>query len=348
MSVSQSAIRVDDLSAQLAANKAEPAQPALPPFEDVLSLHGVGPLTRGRLRTLQINVGKLCNQACHHCHVDAGPKRTETMGAETARRLTALLEASPSVERVDITGGAPELNPNFRYLVTEARRQGRAVMVRCNLTVLFVTGMDWLIPFYRDNGVELVCSLPCYLEENVDAQRGRGVFGRSIEALNLLNRAGYGEQGLTLDLVYNPVGAFLPPAQAALEARYKSELAQRFGVRFRRLYTLTNMPIARFARQLRQWGRYREYMGLLVNHFNPRTVDGVMCRSLVSAGWDGRLYDCDFNQMLDLPLGATTREAFTVWDVATLEGLEGASIATRRHCFGCTAGSGSSCGGVLA
>jgi radical SAM/Cys-rich protein len=317
-------------------------------FEAALQRHGRSALVRQTPRTLQVNVGKLCNQACHHCHVDAGPKRTEIMGLDVARRVLEIAANSESIETVDLTGGAPELNPNFAMLVEGARASGRHVMVRCNLTVLFERGMEGLVDFYLRNRVELICSLPCYTPENVERQRGRGVFEKSIEALKLLNAAGYGNgNGLSLSLVYNPVGAALPSAQAELEARYREELAVNFGVTFDRLITITNMPIARFAHQLEQWGKFHEYMGLLVNHFNPATVEGLMCRHLVSVGYDGALYDCDFNQMLAMPLVADGR-ALTIWNTGDLAALSGRRIAVGSHCFGCTAGAGSSCGGALA
>lgn len=318
-------------------------------FEAALENHNLGRLARSTPpRTLQINVGKLCNQACHHCHVDAGPRRTEIMALATAERVLELLAASPTIETVDLTGGAPELNPHFRLLVERARALGRSVIVRCNLTVLFEPGMDGLVDFYRENQVELVCSMPCYRAENVEAQRGKGVFAKSIAALRRLNDAGYG-RGLRLDLVYNPVGPFLPPSQVELEAHYRDELGRGFGIDFNHLLTITNMPIQRFAHQLHQWGKYSEYMGLLVNHFNPATVDGLMCRRLVSVGWDGLLYDCDFNQMLEMPILASEgRAPLTIWDCDDLGSLAGASIRSGAHCFGCTAGAGSSCGGTLA
>src|SRR5580704_5966261 len=316
-------------------------------FGQVLSRQALGPLVRLRARTLQVNVGKLCNQACHHCHVDAGPARIERMERATAERVLELLARNSGLRALDITGGAPELNENFRMLVEGGRGAGREVMVRCNLTVMFEPGMEWLGEFYRDNRVVLVCSLPCYSAANVERQRGRGVFEKSIAALRTLNALGYGAGTFELSLVYNPVGAALPPPQAALEADYRRELGAR-GVRFNRLLTITNMPIARFAHQLHQWNKHAEYMGLLVNHFNPNTVEGLMCRALVSVGWDGRLYDCDFNQMLEMPIGAAARrKALTVWDIDDLDTLTGASIATGEHCFGCTAGAGSSCGGAL-
>ncbi len=326
-----------------------PCRTPPPDFVATLAEHGLAPLTRGLVTTLQVNVGKLCNQACHHCHVDAGPTRTEIMRPATAARVLALLAASPAIAAVDLTGGAPELNPSFRDLVREARRLGRRVLVRCNLTVLSVPGMEDLPEFYRAHEVELICSLPCYTAENVDRQRGRGVFDQSIAALRALNRLGYGGAGseLRLDLVYNPVGAFLPPPQADLETRYKTELAALFGIEFHRLLTITNMPIERFAATLRREGRLASYLGLLVNHFNPATVEGLMCRSLVSVGWDGALYDCDFNQMLTLPLAGRDTAA-TIWTLASCDDLIGLPIATASHCFGCTAGAGSSCGGQLA
>jgi radical SAM/Cys-rich protein len=314
-------------------------------FDTVLHNHRLAPLRRAAPRILQINVGKLCNQACHHCHVDAGPGRKERMTPEVAQRLMEILAASPGITAIDVTGGAPELNDNFRYLVERARAMDRQVTVRCNLTVLFVPGMEWLPEFYRDAQAELVCSLPCYTEENVEQQRGKGVFDQSIAALRKLNQLGYGGSALRLNLVYNPVGAFLPPPQAELEARYRQEL-RALGVEFDHLFTITNMPIHRFARQLRSWGKEAEYMSLLVNHFNPAAVDGLMCRHLVSAGYEGTLYDCDFNQMLEMPL-AIGGKPLTIWDVNDLGALEGAPVSTAAHCFGCTAGAGSSCGGAL-
>lgn len=335
------------------ATEVQPLSPILdermngaPDFEDELFQIGLGPLLREETTTLQINVGKRCNQVCHHCHVEAGPKRTEMMPRQAAERVLRILENSPSVQTVDITGGAPELNPNFRLLVTESRRLGRHVIDRCNLTVLYEPGMEDLSEFLAENAVEIIASLPCYLAANVDQQRGRGTFDKSIDALRELNRLGYGlpDSPLLLNLVYNPLGASLPPPQERLEADYKRELRSQYGIEFHHLYTLTNMPIKRFAAFLEQNGKYREYMGLLVNHFNPGTVSGLMCRSLVSVGWDGHLYDCDFNQMLDIELGAGPQ---TIWDIESLSHLSGKRISTASHCFGCTAGAGSSCGGAL-
>lgn len=315
-------------------------------FSEALRRNSAWPLVRGQTTTLQVNLGKLCNMACHHCHVEAGPKRTEIMSAEIAERVLELMARSPGIEVVDLTGGAPELNPSFRRLVTEARRLGRRVIDRCNLTVVFEPGLEDLPQFLARHEVHVVASLPCYQAENVAKQRGRGAFEKSILALRLLNAFGYGRPGsaLKLDLVYNPLGASLPPPQDALEAKYKQELARQFGISFNQLLTITNMPIKRFAELLDRRGEHAAYMSLLANHFNPTTVPELMCRSLVSVGWDGQLYDCDFNQMLSLPLGARVP---TVWDLDSFETIAGASIKTRDHCFGCTAGAGSSCSGSL-
>ncbi len=331
------------------ANSAARLLPLLdehPSFDRALEEHGASALVRGRVRTLQINVGKLCNMACHHCHVEAGPKRTEIMTQGVADRLIELLAKSPEVEVVDFTGGAPELNPHFRWLVEQARQLGRRVIDRCNLTVLFEPGLSDLPEFLAAHEVEIVASLPCYSAENLEKQRGRGAFDKSIEALLLLNRLGYGrpDSPLRLSLVYNPVGASLPPAQAKLEATYKEELSQQFGIDFHDLLTITNMPIKRFAHALERENNLEGYMSLLVNHFNVGTVPELMCRSLVSVSWDGQLYDCDFNQMLEIPLGAGAR---TIWDVESLAELEHARVATASHCFGCTAGAGSSCSGAI-
>lgn len=315
-------------------------------FEQALRAQGCEPLVRGPATTLQINVGKLCNQACQHCHVDAGPKRTESMSAETAERLLEMLSSSPTITTVDITGGAPELNPNFRRLVTRSRELGRDVIDRCNLTVLFVPGMETLGDFLAGNQVTIVASLPCYTAANVDAQRGRGVFDKSIRALRLLNDLGYGapDSVLKLNLIYNPLGPALPPDQSRLEADYKRELREHFSIEFNSLFTLTNMPIKRFADFLHRNGNYASYIKLLAGNFNPATVPGLMCRSLVSVGWDGALYDCDFNQMLEVGMHGHRR---TIWDLENFNGLAGQRIATSTHCFGCTAGAGSSCGGTL-
>ena len=323
---------------------ASPESLSAPHFDATLARHGLSAIRRESVRTIQVNVGKLCNQACHHCHVDAGPRWTEIMTRATAERVIEILASSPGVTTLDITGGAPELNPNFAMLVERARALDRTVIVRCNLTVTLEPAMEWLVDFYRRERVELICSLPCYTAENVDQQRGIGVFEKSISAMRQLNAAGFGRGKLRLDLVYNPLGASLPPPQAELETRYRSELLSNFGITFDRLLTITNMPIARFAHQLATTGDHAKYMSLLVNHFNPATVDALMCRTLVSIGWDGRLYDCDFNQMLEIPLGGANR---TIWDIDDVGALSGKRIATASHCFGCTAGAGSSCGGAI-
>ena len=296
------------------------------------------------LDILQINVGKLCNQACHHCHVGAGPKRIEIMTHETMDLILDFL-AQSDIQAVDVTGGAPELNPHFRYLVEQIKGMGRHVMNRCNLTVLFESGQEDLLNFFKQHQIELVCSLPCYLQENVDEQRGRGVFVKSIEALRLLNGIGYGREGsgLELHLVYNPLGASLPPAQEELEGDYKEELGQRYGIAFNQLYTITNMPISRFASYLKRQGEYEIYMHALFENFNPQTVQGLMCRSLISVDWEGNIYDCDFNQMLEIPTEGGLNKLWTF----TPQQLIARQIQVADHCYGCTAGAGSSCGGEL-
>jgi radical SAM/Cys-rich protein len=315
-------------------------------FEATLAERGVAPLRRTAPNVLQVNVGRRCDLACHHCHVEAGPNRTEMMDRRTADRVLDLLARHPELGTLDLTGGAPELNAEFRHLVRGASRLGRKVIDRCNLTVLLEPGQEDTAAFLAQHRVRVVASLPCYTAENVDAQRGRRVFERSIAALQLLNNLGYGQPGsdLGLDLVYNPQGASLPPPQAELEARYHEELDSLFGVVFDQLITITNMPIKRFAHALARDGQAEAYQALLVNHFNPETVPELMCRQTLSVGWDGRLYDCDFNQMLELPLGGGPASIF---DLESLDRLPGATIATGTHCFGCTAGAGSSCGGAL-
>lgn len=315
-----------------------------PSFTGHLAAHGVGPLRRAPLSELQVNVGRLCNQACNHCHVDAGPKRKEIMTWETMERILDWAERA-GITKVDITGGAPEINPNFRRFVDNFIATGAKVTSRCNLTVLFEPGQKDLAPWYAKRCVRLVCSLPCYSRKNVDAQRGRGVFDKSIAALKLLNAYGYGtDDTLPLDLVYNPGGAALPPPQPKLERDYKQRLFENFGIRFNRLLTLTNLPINRFAHYLDKTGQRDSYQELLVNSFNPETVPGLMCRHLLSVDWLARVYDCDFNQMLDLPLGAKPYRY--LWDIDA-DSLDDNPIAVGAHCFGCTAGSGSSCGGAL-
>ena len=314
-------------------------------FEQKLIGIGQWPLRAAGIETLQVNVGKLCNQTCRHCHVDAGPTRTEIMARETAEIVVDVLRRF-DIGTVDITGGAPELNPHFEYLVREARALGRRVIDRCNLTVFFVEGKQHLPAFLRDHQVEVTASLPCYTQENVDKQRGKGVFTKSIEALRLLNDAGYGQadSGLLLNLVYNPLGPSLPGPQASLEEAYRQRLREDHGIVFNRLYTLANMPISRFLTDLTRSGAYENYMLMLEEKFNPETLDGLMCRSLVSVGWDGTLYDCDFNQMLDLRVNHGLPHHIRDFDAYLLSRRE---IRTGQHCYGCTAGSGSSCMGAL-
>lgn len=316
-----------------------------PSFARTLREHGLA-LSRTPLEILQINVGKLCDLACQHCHVEAGPNRTENMQAPTVERILELLANAPAVHTVDLTGGAPELNPHFRTLVREARALGKTVIDRCNLTVLFRPGQEDTAEFLAEQGVKVVASLPCYSKANVERQRGQHVFDPSLRALHQLNALGYGraDSGLELDLVYNPLGATLPPPQAALEATYRRELAEHFGIVFNRLFTITNMPIKRFLHLLEREDSYERYMQTLLDAFNPHAALGVMCRNLLSVSWDGQLYDCDFNQALELPLANRQR---TVWDIATLTEVEREHIAFANHCYGCTAGAGSSCGGSL-
>lgn len=295
--------------------------------------------------TLQVNVGKLCNQACKHCHVDASPKRTEIMPREIVEQCLDALRKY-KIPTLDITGGAPELNPNFRYFVSEAGKTGAKVIVRHNLTVMFESGQEDLPQFFAENEVEIVSSLPYFLAAQTDAQRGTGVFDRSIEALRRLNAAGYGRvENLILNLVYNPVGAFLPPAQEAIEKDFKRELKTRYDVDFNNLFTITNMPIARYLEWLRRSKNEAAYMQKLVNAFNPATVAGLMCRNLVSVDWRGNLYDCDFNQMLEMPVEPAAPQTIAEFD---LEKLAHRRVVTAAHCFGCTAGAGSSCGGTVA
>jgi radical SAM/Cys-rich protein len=310
-------------------------------------------IRRRAVLTLQVNLGYLCNQTCVHCHVDAGPHRTERMERETVDLVLDAVVAK-DIATVDITGGAPELNPHFRHLVSKARSRGVHVIDRCNLTVLFEPGQEDTAGFLAGQQVEIVASLPCYLEDNVDRQRGKGVFEKSVRALRRLNELGYGDSDrLPLSLVYNPQGPSLPPAQAALEADYRKFLGERHGVRFTRLLTLANMPISRFGSMLISQGRLREYMQLLRTAHRPANLADVMCRTLVSVDWQGFLYDCDFNQMLGLPLRETGPDGrpghgrIHLSDWMAMD-LAGNPIVVADHCYGCTAGQGSSCGGALA
>jgi radical SAM/Cys-rich protein len=302
---------------------------------------------RGRLDTLQVNLGYRCNQSCVHCHVAAGPHRTEEMSGEVIDTVVSFLRRQ-HVATLDITGGAPELNPHFRRLVSAAREMGLRVMDRCNLTILEVPGEADLAPFLAAQQVEIVASLPCYSEDNVDRQRGQGVFDTSIRALRRLNALGYadGRSGLVLNLVYNPQGASLPPPQAQLEADYRAVLSDKYGIVFDRLYTLANMPIRRFGSMLISKGEFNDYLALLRGAHLATNLDGVMCRNLISVDWRGYVYDCDFNQMLDLPLARGAHQTVTLSDLLE-DDLTGNSIRVAGHCYGCTAGQGSSCGGAL-
>lgn len=316
-------------------------------FEEALEANGAAPLRAGATDILQVNVGYMCNQTCKHCHVDAGPDRKEIMTRETMQWCLGALRNS-DIGTVDITGGAPEMNPHFRWFVEQAAGMGRHVMVRCNLTILTVNPKYRELPaFYAQHGVGVVSSLPYYSASHTDRQRGEGVFEGSLEALRMLNAVGYGQEGtgLTLNLVYNPNGAFLPGAQLQLEKDFKRQLETRYGIRFNSLFCITNMPISRFLDYLIRSGNYEAYMEKLVASFNPAAAAGVMCRGTVSVGWDGWLYDCDFNQMLALRLHAPGSEH--IRDFAR-SALEGRPIVVNRHCFGCTAGAGSSCGGATA
>ncbi len=318
----------------------------LPTFEERLADEGLV-LVRTEPKVLQVNVGKLCNLACTHCHVNAGPNRRELMTRESIDRVIDWYARTDSIDTLDLTGGAPEMNPDFRYLISRIRsiRPETTIIDRCNLTILLEPGFEDLVEFFVDNQIQIVASMPCYTAENVDEQRGEGVFDGSIKALQLLNQAGYAsDPQLLLNLVYNPLGGTLPPSQSELEADYKEALRVHFGIGFNRLFTITNMPIARFLTQLRREGRSEEYYQLLIQSFNPMSVEGLMCRDTISVDWEGRVFDCDFNQMLRLPIG--DRENRYLWDIEADE-LPGSSIAVRDHCFGCTAGAGSSCGGAI-
>lgn len=304
-------------------------------------------IRRGKLETLQVNLGYLCNQSCQHCHVDAGPKRKEQMQRQTVDELIDFLSRS-AVQTLDLTGGAPELNENFRYLVTAARELGIEVIDRCNLTVLNEPGQEGLAEFLADNKVEVVASLPCYLKDNVEAQRGKGVYQSSITGLRKLNELGFGrpDSRLQLNLMYNPQGPSLPPPQEALEADYRRELQQREGVSFNNLFVLVNMPIMRFGSMLISKGQFDDYMSLLKDSYQAANLQNVMCRSLLSVDWQGYVYDCDFNQMLGLAVKSAGLHATHIRDIDA-GGLEHKPIITGDHCYGCTAGQGCSCSGAL-
>lgn len=321
---------------------------ALPRFAEKLKGIGRWPLTPGSISIFQVNVGYQCNQTCKHCHVDAGPDRKEVMTRATMQQCIDALRAS-GIPTVDITGGAPEMNPDFRWFVQQLRESGiREIIVRSNLTIFSANAKYHDLPaFFKANGVRVVCSLPYFNADRTDRQRGDGVFERSVKALRQLNSEGYGQEGsgLVLDLVYNPVGAFLPGSQATLQEQFKKALLNDHGIRFNSLFAITNMPISRFLEFLEASGNYEEYMTKLVTSFNPAALDGVMCRNTISVGWDGRLFDCDFNQMLDLQVVPTAPRHVSVFDRAALEARQ---IVVQQHCYGCTAGAGSSCQGEVA
>ena len=320
------------------------ALPLARTFEDAVAAVGHAPLRSSGISVLQINVGKRCNQACRHCHVDAGPDRTEVMTPDVVEACLRFLEAT-DIPTLDITGGAPELHPAFRDIVRRARAAGRHVMDRCNLTITRLPNYSDLPEFLASQQVEVIASLPSFAARQTDSQRGEGVFEQSIAALHRFNEIGYGidGSGLLLNLVTNPVGAFLPGPQRALEADWKRELQRRYGISFNRLYTITNMPISRYLQYLEETGNLHRYMEKLVSAFNPAAVDGLMCRYTLSVGWDGRLYDCDFNQMIDL--GTAAGVPATIVD-AEIDALANRRVVVGPHCFGCTAGAGSSCGGT--
>jgi radical SAM/Cys-rich protein len=320
--------------------------PHLPRFHDKLAGAGLWPLRPVAPQVLQLNVGKMCNQVCKHCHVDAGPDRKEIMTRETMQLCLNAL-AQSDIQTVDLTGGAPEMNPDFRWLVAEISRLGRKVMVRCNLTIIVANKKYYDLPeFFREHGVEVVSSLPFYSADKTDRQRGQGVFTDSIKALQMLNAVGYGQpdSGLVLNLVYNPSGAFMPGPQAGLQQQFKRALLKDFGIVFNDLFAITNIPVSRFLDYLIESKNYAGYMEKLVNAFNPAAAAGVMCRDTISVSWDGGLYDCDFNQMLDLPVASPARH-IRDFDAAALAQR---AIVVNQHCYGCTAGAGSSCGGTTA
>lgn len=323
-------------------------QQGLPLFTDKLHAAGLFPLKTLPPEIFQVNIGKMCNQVCKHCHVDAGPDRKEIMTRETMALCLQVLAANPSFTTVDITGGAPEMNPGFRWFVEQVKQLGRHVIVRCNLTIILANKRFFDLPdFFKQHRVEVVSSLPFYTQDRTDRQRGDGVFNHSIEALQMLNAVGFGVEstGLTLNLVYNPAGAFLPPAQSSLEKEYKEALMKQYGITFNNLYVITNMPISRYLDYLLVSGNYGKYMDKLVNAFNASAAQNVMCRNTLSISWDGYLYDCDFNQMLDLKVSCDHSKHLRDFD---LPALAGRNIVLNQHCYGCTAGAGSSCGGSVA
>ncbi len=315
-------------------------------FEEKFKETGDKKLLANEIEIFQINIGKMCNQVCKHCHVDAGPDRKEIMTMETMQQCIEALSKT-RIQTVDLTGGAPELNPDFKWFVSEIKKLNRHIIVRSNLTILVSNGFEDFPEFLADNNIEIISSLPYYSASNTDRQRGDGVFEKSISAMKILNELGYGKENsdLIFNLVYNPIGAFLPPKQESLEKDYKRELWNKFGLVFNNLYTITNLPISRFLDYLIESGNYESYMNKLISAFNPAAALNVMCRNTISIGWDGQLYDCDFNQMLELPLTNGSPKHIRDFDSFSLSKRE---IITGQHCFGCTAGSGSSCGGTTA
>lgn len=313
-------------------------------FSESLAAHGLYPLKPISTAILQVNVGKMCNQTCKHCHVDAGPDRKEIMTRETMQFCLDALARNPQIDTVDLTGGAPEMNPEFRWFVEELSKLGRQVIVRCNLTIILANKKYYNLPeFFKQHQVHVISSLPYFAASRTDAQRGDGVFEKSVKALQMLNEVGYGKAGtrLLLDLVYNPSGAFLPSGQAALEAEFKRRLHMGYGIAFNNLFCITNLPISRYLDYLVESGNYDSYMDKLISAFNPAAAANVMCRNTISVGWDGLLYDCDFNQMLELPVAST---AVHIRDFSAAK-LDERDIVLNQHCYGCTAGAGSSCGG---
>jgi radical SAM/Cys-rich protein len=320
-----------------------------PKFRDRILEHGHDSLKPAEMEIFQINIGKLCNQTCAHCHVDAGPdKKRENMNRANLERCLEIIKSVPSIHTVDITGGAPEMNPNFRWFVEEVSKLGKKVMDRCNLTIIVANKKYNDLPeFFAEHKVQVVSSLPYFSKSRTDNQRGDGVFEASIEALKMLNTVGYGRKGsdLQLDLVYNPSGAFLPASQAELEPEFKRQLKRKYDIEFNNLFAITNLPISRFLDYLIETENYEEYMEKLVDAFNPSTIMGLMCRNTISVSWDGYLYDCDFNQMLDLKVSPTSSTHINDFD---FEVLKNRNIVLNQHCYGCTAGAGSSCGGEIA
>jgi radical SAM/Cys-rich protein len=318
------------------------------PFRDSLITIGLFPLKPTNLEIFQVNLGKMCNQVCTHCHVDAGPDRKEIMTKETMELIIEVLKNNPNFKIVDMTGGAPEMNPNFRWFVEEVSKLGIQMYVRCNLTIIKANKKYYDLPeFFKLHKIEVISSLPFYSKDRTDKQRGDGVFQSSIEALQMLNAVGYGkpDSGLTLNLVYNPAGAFLPPDQTALEKEYKVALQKDFGIEFNNLFAITNLPVSRYLDYLISSENFEDYMTKLIDAFNPVAASNVMCRNTISIGWDGYLYDCDFNQMLELKVAARTSQHLSEFNQ---ELLQNRNIIVSNHCYGCTAGAGSSCGGAVA